>query len=200
MDAPDKTIYFSPNLPADWKNISITNIKVGKDTVDFHLYKGKGKLELLANKKGNDDIRVEFSPALGLGTEIISSTFNNNQINTKLEKQSQVFLANVTLSLNAKNAYTLNYKPVPEIYFLNDKTELGETNHGLKVTSQELNGKVLKIHIEGLSGETYHLGVSNSDKIISVSGAELKGNILSFKIKDIKKNHFVNQDISLNMK
>jgi glycogen debranching enzyme len=200
VDEPNKTIYFSPNLPADWKNISITNIKVGKDIVDFHLYKENGKLKLSAEKEGNNDIKIEFSPALGLGTEIISSSLNSNPIVTKLEKQSQVYLANVTLPLNDKNEYILNFKPVPEIYYLKDKTESGETNHGLKVTSQELTGNVFKIHIEGLSGETYRLGVSNSDKIISVTGAELKDNILFIKISNINNNHFVDQDISISMK
>jgi glycogen debranching enzyme len=200
VDGPNKTIYFSPNLPADWKNISITNIKVGKDIVDFHLYKENGRLKLSAEKEGYDEIKVEFSPALGLGTEIISSTFNSSPIVTKLEKRSQVYLANVTLPLNGKNEYILNIKAVPEIYFLEDKTESGETNRGLKVTSQELAGNILNIHIEGLRGETYQLGVSNSDKIISVTGAELKGNILFIKISNTNVNHFVDQDISIIMK
>ena len=199
VDEPNKTIYFSPNLPADWKNISVTNIKVGNNVVGFYLTKENGKLKLSADKKGKDKIKVEFSPALGLGTEIISSSFNNSPIDTKLEKQSQVYLAKVSLSLNDKNDYLLDYTPVPEIYFLKDNPELGETNHGIKVTSQELTGKELKIHIEGISGDTYQLGITNPDKIISVNGAGLKGNILNIKISNTNKNHFVDQVILIKM-
>ena len=200
VDEPNKTIYFSPNLPADWKNISVTNIKIGNDVVNFHLSRENDKMKLSVDKKGNENIKVEFTPALGLGTEIISSSFNNSPIDTKLEKQSQVYLAKVSLSLNDNSEYVLNYKSVPEIYFLKDNLELGGTNHGLKVTSQELSGKELKIHIEGISGETYQLGITNPEKIISVNGAGLKGSILNIKISDKNKNHFVDQVILIEMK
>ncbi|HKI77949.1 MAG TPA: GH116 family glycosyl hydrolase, partial [Ignavibacteriaceae bacterium] len=200
VDVPNKTIYFSPNLPADWKDISVTNIKVGNNIIDFYLHIENGKLKLKIDKKGNNKINVEFTPAHGLGTEIISSELNGNPIKTELEKKSQVYLTTSSLLLKDKNEYILNYSPVPEIYFLKDNLELGETNKGLKVTSQELNGNELKIHIEGISGESYKLGITNSGKIDSVNGAELNKNILNIKISDSNINHFVEQVITIKMK
>jgi glycogen debranching enzyme len=200
VDEPNKTIYFSPNLPAEWDHLSLRNIKLGKDIVDFQLNRESGRLKLIANVKGNDKITVKFSPALGLGTKIISSKFNGKPIETILDEHSQVYLVKVSLSLNDKNEYLLNYQPVPEIYFLKDKSELGESNSGLKVINQELIGKELKIHIEGISGENYELGVINPDKINSVAGAELKGKVLYIKIVDSDKNHFVDQVISIKMR
>ncbi len=200
VDVPDKTIYFSPNLPADWKRVTIENIKAGGSIIALHLTKENGKLKLNVDKTGNDKIKIDFSPSLGLGTEIISSVLNGRKIETRIEKLSQEYLAKTEFTLDKKDELIIAYKPVPEIYFLKEKISPGETNHTLKVTSQELNGDELKIHIEGISGRSYRLGVMNPELINDITGAVLSGNILNIKINNANKNHFVDQVISITMK
>ncbi|MCX8009806.1 MAG: hypothetical protein N3A61_01510, partial [Ignavibacteria bacterium] len=74
------------------------------------------------------------------------------------------------------------------------------TNRDIKVIEQEYKSNKLITNVEGLSGETYKLGVTNSDKIKSIKGAEMKDGFLVIKIPDETKNQFVRHEITIEMK
>lgn len=58
----------------------------------------------------------------------------------------------------------------------------------------------MEIHVEGISGETYELGVKNTEIIQSIEGADLDAGKLKFYIPEGKAVEFVPYKITINLK
>ena len=64
------------------------------------------------------------------------------------------------------------------------EVEYGTENKGLKVISQQLEVNKLVTEVEGIAGESYKLGLTNSNKIKKVKGGKISGNELIVEISD----------------
>ena len=179
-DAASKTIFFSPQLPADWKSMTITNYRVGKDHFSFEYSDNGSRKVWKVMTDGTKGYTLKFSQRISPGTLVISSkattetrtidgTFANGQVimEVPLTTQSEIEISyDGGLELLA-----------PEIH-----TRTGDTNKGLKIISTEWKDNELRVLVDGLSGESYDLGVVNARRIRSVKGGTVSGNKIHVQI------------------
>lgn len=178
VDAGSRTLYFHPQLPANWDSLRIRNIKVGKSRVDLHLIRSNGHIRLQTKTSGPEPVTIDFEPTLGLGSRITSVTVNDRPATVKVVAAKQAYLPDMNYKTGNTSDLRMNLSDGPDLYLFPLKTQRGELNHSMKFMSQELSGNKLVISLDGRSGIRYQLGVRNPGRIASVSGATLKGNRL----------------------
>ncbi|MCX6169786.1 MAG: hypothetical protein NTX65_10625 [Ignavibacteriales bacterium] len=199
VDALNNKITFAPKLPADWKFLKVSNIIIEKTIVSCELRMETGVLKLFADNTGKSGIDFDFMPDLPLGSEIISVFLNGISIPFEFIKHEQAYQLKLNFKAKGKNEIKINYKPATAIYSLSHTIPIGETNEGLKIISQKLEGKKLIVNCEGKAGRVYELGIMNGYLVKSVSGAELENEKLSIHVSG-SGNEFVKHEISIEMK
>jgi len=174
VDALNNKIIFAPKLPADWKFLKVNNIKTGKAIANCELKIENGKMDLIVDNIGDKEIDFEFIPDFELGAEINSVTLNGNKLDYEFIKHEQAYQLKTNFKLKGKNELIINHKPSIGIYFPQSVTQIGATNEGLKIISQELDGNKLIINCEGKTNRNYELGIMNYELIKNITGGELK--------------------------
>lgn len=196
VDALNNKITFAPKLPADWGFLHVNNVKLKSAVVNFDVKLEKEYMELLVKKIGGENIQIEFSPELPLGTKVLFAKVNNVAVNPSLISHSQSEQLKITLDLAAEAKVYVEYKPTVSIFMLDQPSSIGSTNEGIKILSQELGENKLTIFCEVKPDKDYELGVKNGELIKSVNGAVYKNKKLFIKNIGDEKN-FVKHKIEI---
>ncbi len=201
-DALKKQLVFAPRFPADWKDVSLENYKLGEASFSFRYLREENKisLEVISQEKGS--YKIIFAPVLGLGTEIRSARVNGQLVRPQLEKSSLVQAVQpvVEMNLTGKDTMEIDFEPAVEILPPANDSKTGDLSQGLRIIKMEHAGKALKIIAEGLSGRTYDLALTQSKKIASVQGAKQAAGKLLIPFSQGPAGEFVRQEVILHMK
>ncbi len=199
VDALNNKITFSPKIPADWKFLKVHNVNVGGAIVNLDLANENGRMELLAKKISGRNIQIEFSPDLPLGTESNSMHVNGQLVKPEMIHHKQAEQLKIILDLEEESSVVLMYKPSVSVFLQDHSTPIGDTNEGLKIVSQNLDGKKLTVHCEGKPNKDYELGIMNYELVKSISGAELKDGKLIVNIPGTG-NDFLKHEIAVEVR
>ncbi len=199
VDALNNKITFAPKLPADWKYLKVSNIKLGNTVVSAEYRVLNGEMKLLIDMNSDKEIEFEYNPDFELGVEINSVMLNGGKLDYEFEKNEQAYQLKTNFKTKGKNELVINYKPSFGIYLLATTTPIGATNEGLKIISQKLDGKKLIISCEGKANRNYELGVMNFELIGKVIGAEFKKGKLIVNITGSGE-EFIKHDVVIEKK
>ena len=201
-DALKKQLVFAPRFPADWKDVSLENYKLGEASFSFRYLRQENKISLEVVSQESGSYKIIFAPALGLGTEIRSSRVNGQPVRPQLEKSSLVQAVQpvVEMKLTGKDTMEIDFESAVEILPPANDSKTGDLSQGLRIIKMEHAGKALKIIAEGLSGRTYDLALTQSKKIASVQGAKQAAGKLLIPFSQGPAGEFVRQEVILHMK
>ncbi len=193
VDAINKVVSFKPQIPANWDSLIVNDIQVNNISVNVKYYKNNSGVKLIVENPGKVKINFKFQPVLPAGATVINSTLNENAVSV----DSKILQHQIEFETSGRDEVELQYNPVPEIYLLPLESRIGEENHSLKVISTKLSGKKIILLVEGIAGESYSLGVKNSNLIKNIAGAEIAGEELRIKISGDGSGSFIEHKISV---
>jgi hypothetical protein len=172
-----RKISFDPCFPANWPAVSVENWKVGPAVLALEYARKADRVTLRIRSENAAGFDFAFGPAFGLGTTILGATRNGVRAATFPDERPgiQAFRAGLSFPLTGDDTVELRISPAPEIVAPAVETATGDLNKGLRVIRTALDGRDLKIDLEGLAGETYVLDVVNEDRVESVAGAGFDG-------------------------
>jgi hypothetical protein len=201
-EAAEKKIFFEPRFPANWPEVWVKDYRIGGLSFSFHYQRSEDKVKMEADCPKSNNYKMIFSPALGLGTDIRSVNVNGRPapFKTEIIQFSQVMQPVVELNLSGSDTVEIDFDAAPEILPPDPESHTGDFNKGLKIINQELHENQLKVIVEGLSRQSYRLGIANAQLLNSVAGAELEGNYLKIQMPEGKEDEFVRHEVILKMK
>jgi hypothetical protein len=199
-DAARRVVIFAPQVPANWENLSITNYRIGNKIVNMRYARGENQVSVDIDSKGDGDYSFIFSPALGIGTKIISARVNGQAVPFQQEVSSQTVQPIVDSKLGSSLKIEIDFEPIVELLPPSNETKTGDSNKGLKIISTSLKDNTLHVIVDGLAGEQYELGLVHSDKLASVEGCNVSGSslIIDFPVGTVGQ--FVRREIALKLK
>ncbi len=199
VDALNNRITFAPKLPPDWKFLSVRNVKLGNEVVNFDLKIADNKVELHVGKSSNKEIAINFSQDFPPGTKITSTNINGQQINSDISNKGNAVTLEKEFKLKDNANLIIIKEPVVAVYAVERNTPIGIVNDGLKIVSQKFKGGTLYVSCEGKQNVDYKLGVTNSSLIKKIIGAGLANGELKININGTG-NEFVKHEIQIEMK
>jgi glycogen debranching enzyme len=201
-NAGRKEVSFAPCFPADWREVSVSGWKIGRAVFALDFERTEAKVTLRVRSEGAAGYRLRFSPAFGPGTAVRSASLGG--VPLRIEAASPVSSGAVRpvaeIPLTGDDTIEILIDPVPEIVPPRTRTMTGDLNHGLKIIRTEAAGREIRIHVEGLAGETYELELRNGSFVDSVSGADLEGDGLRLTFPAGRPGEFLGRTIVLRLK
>jgi glycogen debranching enzyme len=200
IDAAKHQMNLTPHIPADWTSVGIHNVNVGGVSVDLRYRKTTDSIELEANRTGNGDCWIEFSPAFSLRTQIVKVEMNGRPLPFKIQPNSndQHLLVRFSVS-GASNNLVIHMKDDFGVSLNNELPPLGSASRGLRVTGQSWNASrtQLTLQVSGRAGSTYEMAVWNPTQISSVEGAVLKNGKLEIHMPAGPSDSYTPQDVQI---
>jgi len=194
-DAVGNKIILSPNFPADWNEVEVKNIKIGENKISFTYNKNIDNIEMQILNFGEKKILLEFNPVLSPGTQVTAFTVNGKEHKFRTVGSSSFSGISAEIYLEGETGIELKFIPVPEIFLIPEKCPPGSINKSLIINSQEFVDNKLHIYVEIYGGKKYSLGILNTDKIMKITGAELKDNMLGFSSSDGNSGAYIPHEI-----
>ncbi len=199
-DTPTKEITFAPQMPADWDTLVVRNWQVGNERVNVKYEKTENKVKVEVVSSGVDHYQFTFAPAFGIGTKIQSARVNGQAVPFSLETSTQTVQPIIHAQLEPLTSIEVDFEPTVELLPPSNDSKTGDTNKGLKIISTMLQGRTVTVVVEGLSGETYKLGLFNADRLASAQGCTVTGSSLSVDFPAGTVGEFGRKVIRLEMK
>lgn len=199
-DALEKAAIFAPHFPADWKDVSIKNYRIGEATFSFDYRREKNTIAVSIQSQKAEGFRLHFAPALGIGSQIKSLQVDGKPQTFNTRTEGQVIQVKAEIPIDKESMkIKVGYIPTVEILPPSVMTKLGERNKGLKIISLKKEGSELRVRVEGLAGEMYGLRIINEELIKGAEGAELEADKLKIQMPEGKIGAYVPHKIVIHI-
>jgi glycogen debranching enzyme len=175
-EAEKHQITFAPHVPADWTSFAVRNVRIGGVGIDFQYRKTADTVVLEARRNGIGDCWVEFSPAFGLRTEVVSVEMNGRPLPFKMQPNHNDQHLSVRFPVyGGPNSVVIRMKNDFGLALSNELPPLGSASRGLRVISESWSASknLLTLAVSGAEGRRYELAVWNPGQVSSVEGAEI---------------------------
>lgn len=201
-DALKKELEFGPALPADWRQVAISNWKVGAGTFSLDYERREAKALLRVRSNGAAGFKLVFSPAYGPGTRVLAVTLNGAAMSFKPDTSAsgQAVRPWMEIPLADNDTVEVTIEPAPEILPPDPESRAGDVNRGLKIIRTRREGTTLSLTVEGLAGRSYVLEVANGGRVASVAGGVFDGRTLTLDFPAGKPGEFTKRDVFIRSK
>jgi len=201
-DALDRKISFRPGFPADWASVSISNGKVGEARFTLEYTRAKDSVTLRIKSEKAAGFGFVFEPAFGLGTKVLAATRNGAPLVYAAGERpsTQAVRPRAEFALSGDDTVELRFVPAPEVVLPDVPTMTGDLNKGLRIIGSALDGRDLRLSLEGSAGETYTLEILNGDRVESVTGGEFDGRKLKVAFPAGGEGVYVRGEVTLRIK
>ncbi len=199
-DSSQNRIDFEPNFPADWSEVEVENIKIGQEAVSLSYRRAESdvRLEIISRPKAS--LKMTFAPSFGLGVRIRDVRLNGQPLQFEVLPPRALVRPLIKLSLSCRDVVEIKFDPAVEILPPKVESRVGDFDGGLKIIRQELEGKNLKLAVEGLTGQDYTLGLANAHLVEEVRGGEVADDRLLIRIPTAEEKRFLRHEIIIRMK
>ncbi len=199
-DAEKKELVFEPRFPADWPEVQVGNFWVGGESFGFRYRREEAKIRLEVNSRPDSGYRLRFAPILGPGTAIRDASLNGGRLDVKVRAGKRAVQPSVEFPLTGREIVEIAFLPTAEILPPAAAFRVGDGDRGLKIIDIHREADDLKLTVEGLSGESYVLGLTKAGLVESATGAQLSENGLLIPIPSGEPNKFIRSEIVLKLR
>ncbi|MDH3223731.1 MAG: GH116 family glycosyl hydrolase, partial [Gemmatimonadota bacterium] len=150
--APRKEAHLVPQLPADWPEIQVDNLRAGETSLDVRITQSQG------SQGGTQTVRVEgvgppltltITPDVPVGASSVAMTVNGGETDASPGASVSVEWSGNPVELSATWVGGLAVAP-PRFDLIP-----GQASHGLRVLDLEHDGGAWALTLEGTVGRTY---------------------------------------------
>jgi glycogen debranching enzyme len=199
-DAAAKRVDFEPNFPADWSEVEVENFKIGQEAVSLKYGRSETEVRLEIGSRPGASLKMTFAPSFGLGVRVRDVRLNGLPLQFEALPPRALVRPVIKLSLSGQDVVEVKFDPAVEILPPKVESRVGDFDTGLKIIRQELDGRSLKLVVEGLAGRDYTLGLINANLVAEVSGGEVAEGRLLIHIPGSEAGRFARHEIIIRMK
>ncbi|HEV2802398.1 MAG TPA: GH116 family glycosyl hydrolase [Pyrinomonadaceae bacterium] len=194
-----RALRFAPQLPADWNQLSVRNVRAGdaRYTLTYERTDGRIKINIrrqpagaavstkpasgatVSAKSVSDAAAttVTLAPSLPLDARLRGVTLQGRSVTFAPPAQSgDVQQAEISFKAELPDTEVVfDYDEGTDVYQLETRIPpVGDTSRGLRLLRSRAEGGALRLLVEGVSGHAYALGVRTPHKLSGVPGASVK--------------------------
>ncbi|HEY0379495.1 MAG TPA: GH116 family glycosyl hydrolase [Pyrinomonadaceae bacterium] len=179
-----QTLRFAPQLPADWNNVVVKNVRAGKSQFDFKLERTERRLtvnvarrELEAEKSGarRRYPKIIVAPAFPLDARVRKATVNGRSATFTVHETGDRQFAEVVINEAAPSVQIVfTYDEGTDVYVEPEPLRPGASSQGLRVLRSQADSGSLRLVLEGLGGRTYTLNARTPHHLADTDGVKVK--------------------------
>jgi glycogen debranching enzyme len=174
-EAQGNRLKFSPHLPANWDNISITNVKVSGGTVGMTLTRTSHELQLETQNSGGS-FDLLWAPEIPLGAHLSGAELNGKSINVRTEEHAQDTHAALSFKVpHGESRCLIRYEGGVLLSVSGAASLVGEPSTQVKITSVAYKAASLVLDADvSPDAPNSTIELRTDEKPLKVRGAKLK--------------------------
>jgi glycogen debranching enzyme len=168
VDAKTNTVTFSPHVPADWRQFSARNIRVGNSRLRLCYTAKPDSITLETECVGSTPCNIAFKPAISLRAHVASVTSgpaeSRRAIPFHVTANDDDQHVEIETKGSSKSIITILLSDNFGITYNSTLPALGSASEGLRIVTQTWSAArdTLTLDVAGASGQTYYLNLTNS--------------------------------------
>ena len=156
-----KSLKFAPQIPANWNDLTVQNIRAGDSSVDFALKRGNGKMTISVNRKNGTLSNIILSPSFPLDAVVKNVTANGKKIAFQMKNFGDVQQAEVKFDLTSPTEIAFDYAAGTEVYQEIPLLAAGQENTGMRIIKSQARKDSLYLLLEGRGDQRNILNVKS---------------------------------------
>jgi glycogen debranching enzyme len=163
------SLRFAPQLPANWDNLRVRNIRAGASQFDLAWKRTERRvtisyarrdLEPQPNGARRRSFELRLAPAFPLDARIRKVSVNGQNAKFELRKAGDRQFAEVMVNaLPPSGEIVFTYDEGTDVYVEAEELRPGASNQGLRILRSRAGTEALHLTLEGLGGRSYSLRV-----------------------------------------
>lgn len=154
-------VRFAPQLPADWNNAGVWNVRSGKGNFDFVIDRRDGEYSVtVSSRDAKGASTIDLAPAFPLDAVIKGVTLEGKSLPFRSVRRGDRQFVEVTSSFEAGiREFKFEYDGGTDVFVTPPNLVAGAESTGLRVIRSEARKDGLFLVLEGRAGLTYDLGL-----------------------------------------
>jgi hypothetical protein len=175
-DAPHRTVTFAPQLPANWEEVAVTDLRVGPAICSFLYTRSPRRITLRGIS--SDSLTLVFAPVLSPSAKIGHVRVGGKPCEADVRRHSLSVQPAITTAIRDSFAVEIDYESAIELLPPVVETRTGDPNAGVKIVSSVWKDGRLTLTLEGLAGTSSRIPLLLQNPGGPVTGARLDGTVL----------------------
>jgi glycogen debranching enzyme len=176
VDALNRRIALAPQLPANWNNVALRNVRMGDCSIDFRFEQRTGMLRLDVAANTGAGAVIDFSPAFSPHARIVRVMLDGRPLPFTVSANGYDQHLHAQLLLNGREQ-TLEVQTEGDVRVSYDSVlpALGAPSNGLRMVKETWSAdrEIWTMQFEAESGGTHELNLTGALEIRSVEGGEV---------------------------
>jgi hypothetical protein len=177
--------------------VSVENITVGSARIDLKYSRERERIVIGVFPARAGGCALKFTPHLPVQSSVRAVRINGRQTAHAQVPSTQALIPSVDVPLDSSCIVEIDFAPAVELLPPGLPAKTGDSNQALKIIRTSVEGRRMRVVVEGLAGSTYELGVMNADLLKSVEGARLTGSALVISFPPGQPEEFVRKEMVL---
>jgi glycogen debranching enzyme len=184
-----RALRFAPQLPADWNNLAVRNVRLGDARYTLAYERTAGRIKIIIKRQrpggivsatsANDTAAgakiISVAPALPLDARVRGVTLQGRPATFASARAGDVQRPEVSFAAGMSDTeIVFDYDEGTDVYLAPRAPLRGETSEGLRILRARAEAGTLKLLLEGRGGHTYTLGVRTPHKLGSAPDVVIK--------------------------
>jgi hypothetical protein len=172
-DAPHRSLTVAPQLPANWEEVTVTDLRVGNAVCSFLYTRSPRRITLRGT--ASDSLTLVFAPVLGSSASIKQVRVGGRPREADVRRHSLSVQPAIKAAIRDSFALEIDYESAIEILPPAVETRTGDPNAGVKIVSTAWKDGRLTLTLEGLAGTSSRIPLQLQRPAGQVKGARLEG-------------------------
>ena len=170
LDVPGHALKWIPNLPPSWPSVALHRFPYGQEKMDFELRQSSGSLTASIRPTNSQAVRLQFSPALPLGSTVLSVKQDGKPVHYDVEDHGSDVHVLVNTSFSAATQIDVQYHPGVALEIERLPLLEGDLSRNLRVLRTSYTDGQIEMTVEGRPGQIYELHAYTSLKLTAIQG------------------------------
>ncbi|HLL15517.1 MAG TPA: GH116 family glycosyl hydrolase [Pyrinomonadaceae bacterium] len=183
-----RALRFAPQLPADWNNVAVRNVRLGDALYSLTYERTAGRIRITCKRTrpgavesakpafdASNTTTVNVAPALPLDARVRGVTLQGRPVTFTPVRAGDVQRPEVSFVVGQPDTeIVFDYDEGTDVYPEPRAPLQGETSRGLRILRSRAEAGTLRLMLEGLGGHTYTLGVRTPHKLADAPDVVIK--------------------------
>ena len=157
LDVPNHALKWIPNLPPSWPSAALHRFPYGQERMDFELRQGSGLLTASIRSTSSQAVRLQFSPALPMGSTVLSVSQDGKPVHYQVEDRESDVHVIVNTSFSAATQFEVQYQPGVALEVERLPLLEGDSSRNLRVLRTSYKDRQIEMTVEGRPGQHYEV-------------------------------------------
>ena len=172
LDVPNHALKWIPNLPPSWPSAALHRFPYGQERMDFELRQSSGLLMASIRSTGSQAIGLQFSPALPMGSAVLSVRQDGKPMHYKVEDRESDVHVIVNTSFSASTQIEVRYQPGVALEVERLPLLEGDFSRNLRVLRTSYTDRQIEMTVEGRPGQDYKVRAYTPLRLAATEGVK----------------------------